>query len=89
MTLIQGQEQYAIVDNYNNGPIYGGVNYGGHDLKIADKCNRNKNSGAYLPSSYNCGSKYQNNQQSWTLFSGATNGIHFRVIEYEVFEVFK
>jgi len=87
MTLIQGKEQCAIYDDCNWGPIYGGGN--GNDLAIADKCNQNNNSRAYFPTSYNCGSKYENNQQSWTLFSGATDGFNFRVIEYEVFEVFK
>jgi len=85
MTLIQGKEQYAIYDNIGYGPTYGA----GCDLYIADKCNQNNNSFAYFPTSYNCGSKYQQNQQSYTLFSGATNGYNFRVIEYEVFEVVK
>ncbi len=84
MTLIQGHEQKAIADRIDYGPVYGG----GHDLCIADKCNQN-NSGANFPTSYNCGSKYQQNQQTYTLFSGATNGYNFRVIEYEVFEVVK
>ncbi len=84
MTLIQGKEQYAIQDSINYGPVYGGC-----DLIIYDKCNQNKDSGASFPSSYNCSSKYQNNQQSYTLFSGATKGSGFRVIEYEVFEVVK
>ena len=85
MTLIQGQEQKAIYDRNNLGPTFGG----GCDLYIADKCNQNSNSYAIFPTSYNCGSKYQKNQQSYTLFSGATNGYKFRVIEYEVFEVVK
>ncbi len=89
MTLIQGKEQWAIVDDCNYGPVYGGGNYGGHDLCIVDKCNQNNKSGANFPSSYNCGSKYQRNQQSYTFFSGATDGNNFRVIEYEVFEVLK
>jgi hypothetical protein len=85
MTLIQGKEPYAIYDYIDWGPIFGG----GSDLVIRDKCNQNKDSVANFPNSYNCGSKYQNNQQSYTLFSGATNGSGFRVIEYEVFEVLK
>ncbi len=86
MTLIQGKEQYAIWDHCNWGPIYGEFV---SDLLIGDKCNQNKNSFTYFPDSYNCGSKYERNQQSYTLFSGATDGNYFRVIEYEVFEVLK
>ncbi len=85
MTLIQGKEQNAIRDYIGYGPTYGG----GNDLYIADKCNQNKDSYANFPWSYNCGSKYERNQQSYTLFSGATNGYNFRVVEYEVFEVLK
>jgi hypothetical protein len=85
MTLIQGNEQYAIWDHINCGPIYGATG-AGCDLAIYDKCNQNSDSYANFPYSYNCGSKYQNNQQSYTLFSG---GYNFRVIEYEVFEVVK
>ncbi len=85
MTLIQGEEQNAIYDHIKWGPVYGG----GYDLCIADKCNQNNGSAANFPYSYNCGSKYEMNQQSYTLFSGATNGYKFRVIEYEVFEVLK
>ncbi len=84
MTLIQGHEQNAIWDHISYGPVYGG-----YDLVIVDNCNQNNKSYANLPTSYNCGSKYEKNQQSYTLFSGATNGYNFRVIEYEVFEVVK
>jgi hypothetical protein len=89
MTLIWGQEKHAIVDNFNYGPGYGHYGEGGHDLFIADKCNQNNKSYACFPSSYNNDSKYEKNQQSWTVFSGATNGFKFTVIDYEVFEVVK
>jgi hypothetical protein len=87
MTLIQGKELKAIYDDFGYGPAFGSGN--DSDLCIRDKCNQNSNSSADMPDSYNCGSKYQRNQQTWTLFSGATNGYKFRVIEYEVFEVLK
>ncbi len=86
MTLIQGQEKFAIQHKYERGPIFGG---GNNDLQIGDKCNQDDNNYGSFPTSYNCGSKYQNNQESWTLFSGATNGCKFKVSEYEVFEVVK
>jgi hypothetical protein len=35
MTLIQGQENYAIYDKKNDGPIFG---YG-YDIYISDRCN--------------------------------------------------
>jgi hypothetical protein len=85
MTLTQGEENNAIYDKFDWGPVFGN----GFDLYIANKCNQNSDSGANFPSSYNRGSKYQYNQQSWTLFSGATNGYKFKVVEYEVFEVVK
>ena len=87
MTLGQGAEEHANVYNCNWGPLYGGGYC--NDLAIADKCSQNNNSYADFPWSYNCGSKYQRNQPSVTLFSGATDGYKFGVIEYEVFEVFK
>lgn len=38
---------------------------------------------------YNCegDNKYNRSQDSYKLFSGATDGYKFRVIEYEVFKV--
>ncbi len=83
--LIQGKEQYAIDDKFDFGPAFGG----GHDIFLADKCNQNNESYTFFPTSYNCGSKYQRNQQTYTLFSGAKNGNCFRVIDYEVFELVK
>jgi hypothetical protein len=85
MTLIQGKEKYTIYDDLSYGPVFGG----GYDICIADNCNSNMDSHAYFPVSYNCGFKYQNNQESWTAFCGATKGKNFRVIEYEVFQVIK
>jgi hypothetical protein len=85
MTLIQAHEQYAIVTDSNYGPIFGG----GHDIVIGDGCNYAANSSACFPTSYNCDSKYYNNQESYADFSGATSGCNFKVIEYEVFQVVK
>ncbi len=84
MTLIQGHEKNAILDKLIYGP-----SWGLGDLYIVDKCNQSRDSIAFFPSSYNCGSKYQRNQHTYTLFSGAKDEYNFTVIEYEVFEVVK
>ena len=62
------------------GPTFGA----GHDLYLSDACHNNRNSSAKFPSQYNKrrGIKYENNQETYKLFCGATNGDNFRVIEY-------
>jgi hypothetical protein len=87
MSLIPGQEIKAIYDYQGFGPVFGGGG-GGNDIRISDKCNQN-NSFSYFPYSYNCEAKYQRNQVSYSVFSGAQSGANFKVLEYEVFQVLK
>ena len=84
-------EKYPVIDKQkatyqhkDYGPIFGGGG-NGCDLYLSDKCNANNNV-ANFPTSYNNG-KYQNNQQSYTAFTGQTNGYNFKVKQYEVFKV--
>ena len=76
-------KQYATCQSKDYGPTFGS---GQCDLYLYDKCNANNSSQAYFPHSYNNG-KYQNNQQSYTAFSGQTNGYQFKVKQYEVFKL--
>ena len=73
--------------NCNNG--YGPTFGGGCDLCISDDCNSNNKSHSYFPETYNFegSNKIVINQQSYTNFSGATNGYNFSVVDYEVFRV--
>ena len=64
----------AIRNNKDFGPKFGG----GRDLCLSNECNRNNESYAAFPTSYNNG-KYQNNQAAKTAFSGQTNGYSFKV----------
>ena len=54
---------------------------GGSDIRISDKCNENNDSYAYFPHSYNANNTIRN-QNSFALFSGATNGHRFKITEY-------
>lgn len=67
------------------GPTFGN----GHDLHISNDCYNNRLSCANFPTQYNKEgeAKYINNQESYRMFSGATSGHFFRVVEYEVFSV--
>ena len=75
---------YLIFRHSSYGPIFGS----GSDLWLADSCNNNNSSYANFPTSYNrAEDKITKSQESYANFSGATNGYHFRVVEYEVFQV--
>ena len=78
-------DNYLIQNKNSYGPTFGG----GADIYIGDKCNIEKNSRANFPYTYNRegGNKLGNNQTTWTMFSGATNGYKFKVVEYEVFRL--
>ena len=69
----------SIRCNKEYGPTFGG----GYDLYLADNANNNNNSNASFATSYNMqvngANKYQRNQQSYTLFCGATNSSNFKV----------
>ena len=69
------------------GPVFGGTTKS--DIYVADDCNNNRNSYGNFPSVYNRagGDKMVRNQDSYRMFSGATDGYQFRVVEYEVFKV--
>ena len=66
-----------------------GPAFGWNDLVIADRCDINAYSLSDFPCTYNRqGSAYkQDSQESRASFSGATQGLKFKVIEYEVFKV--
>ena len=90
-------ENYLIFCSNGCGPTFGGGNSlfggglfgGGSDLYISDDCNSNNKSHSYFPETYNFegSNKIVINQQSYTNFSGATDGYNFRVVDYEVFRV--
>ena len=69
----------SIFAHSDCGPYFGS----GADLYIADK-SFNTNCVAKFPHSFN-NEKYQNNQGSYTAFSGAKNGCEFKIKEWEVF----
>ena len=62
-------------------PTYGPTFGSGHDLYIADKCDKNNNSFANLGSSYNVerDEKYPKDQKTFKAFSGATANKNFGV----------
>ena len=76
-----------IYCNSLSGPTFGGGN--GNDIFICNNCNSENNSHSNFPESFNkeSGTKWIKSQDSFFKFSGATNGIRFRVLEYEVFKV--
>jgi len=85
-------EKYVPVDstsliccNDTCGPIFG---KGSRDIYIPDSCNYTLSHGKF-PSGYNKEGpeKYVQDQESYTVFTGATNGFKFRPVEYEVFRV--
>ena len=86
-------ESNLIYCNNGYGPTFGGygnIVFGvGNDLFISDDCNSNNKSYSNFPKTYNFegSNKIVHNQQSYTNFSGATNGWNFRVVDYEVFRV--
>lgn len=69
----------ATANDSRFGPVFGS----GHDLAIADMADRYAHSSCEFPSSYNNG--YGKNQDSVTRFSGAKNGVHFKIVEWEVY----
>ena len=56
---------------------------------ISDKCNEYKNSHASFPSCFNTQKedKYINEQDTYALFTGATQNCKSKVADYEVFKV--
>ena len=63
--------------------------FGNNDIYISDGCNNGRNSYGDFPSAYNRAGedKLTKNQDSYRMFSGATDWDKFRVVEYEVFKV--
>ena len=67
----------AIHCNRQQGPVFGS----GPDLSIADKCDKNADSAANFPYSFNTESKtYKYNQEGWTAFCGNPRGRTFQVL---------
>ena len=81
--VTQGDGQ-LILRGREFGPIFGG----GCDIRIHD-CNSNRNSFANFPKTYNRaeGKKLERNKDTCRMFLGGENQ-HFKVEEYEVFQVF-
>ena len=81
--FIPQQDNKLIYRDRRYGPIMG------DDIGISDECNKNSSSKAYFPNVYNRAghAKIERNQNSYQMFSGATNGYGFRVSEYEIFKV--
>ena len=71
--------QYAMCCAYNYGPTFGG----GHDLYIADNCDKNTNSYSNLGYTYKLPAGYiYGTFQAKSLLAGSYN---FKMDEYEVF----
>ena len=79
-------DNHLIYNGDSYGPVFGGT---GCDILILDDCSNNRSSDGNFPFVYNRagGDKLQNNQDSYRMFSGATSGHQYRVVEYEVFKV--
>jgi hypothetical protein len=67
---------YAIYCHSSYGPTFGN----GHDIYVADDCNKNTNSGTYLGSSYRNDTGLNGNQ----VFTGEQQ---FQVKEIEIFSI--
>jgi hypothetical protein len=83
-----------MVPTGDNNLIYHRADYGptfgnGHDIHICNGCNTNGSSYANFPTHYNIEgpNKYTRDQNSYKAFSGAMINYHFKVTEYEVFQV--
>ena len=74
----------SIYNHSSFGPTFGS----GHDISIRNQCNNNRDSVTNFPTSYNfTDNKYKNNQYSYAVFSGQTDGNGYKVQDYEVYEV--
>lgn len=74
MSLIQ--PSYAIINNVEYGPYFG------MDLRIDDKCNKNKSSSCMFPYSYNfLPNPYDSMDQAYKIFTNS-NQYNFGVAEY-------
>lgn len=76
--MVPVTDKFLIYCCRGSGPVFGS----GCDLVISDSCHTNSKSSAIFPCTYNKEgpNKYVNNQNSYTAFSGATNGYNFRVV---------
>lgn len=70
------------MNSQEEGPIFG------EDIRIKDYCNSDHKSYAKFPTDYNfvSGEGYSE-QEVWTMFSGATKGKNFKVVDYEIYKV--
>ena len=81
-TMLLKNEEFAIKNSQEEGPIFG------EDICIKDYCTSDHKSYANFPTDYRfvSGEGYSE-QEVWTMFSGATKGNNFKVVDYEVYKV--
>ena len=80
MSLVNPSKAIQCLASY--GPVFGGG-----DIAVSNKCNQEPNSLTYFASSFNNDDMYQSNQGSWSTLCGVKQGNHFKIVEYEVFQV--
>lgn len=78
--MVAQNQKYLMWCRANSGPIFGD----GHDLYISDKCNKNRESFARFPHTYNLEGEelYKKDQYAIKAFSGADKEGKFKVEEY-------
>ena len=82
MELVRPEKAIQCIPNY--GPVFGG----GCDIAVCDDCNRKNDSCTNFAYSYNRSEDgYVYGQEAWNALCGVTEGKHFLVEDYEVFEV--
>lgn len=69
----------AIANDSKFGPVFGS----GHDFAISDGADKYAHSSSEFPSSYS----NSHPQETTRSLSGAKHGAHFKIIEWEVYEV--
>ena len=75
--------KYGIWNSKSFGPAFGYGNYG-HDLCVGDRADKDKNSYAEFPLSFNNEHNHENCQKTTELFCGQKKGNSFKVAEWEV-----
>ena len=76
--LLPINQNNLIYCHASYGPTFGNR----QDLVLYDACHNNRSSNANFPSQYNKEgeNKYERNQETYKLFSGAASGNSFRVV---------
>ena len=83
MPVMKEQRKCAIVCDHSNGPIFGGNNSSGYDLKIANNANTSRSSCTRLGGCYSCP---EGKEDLGDVFLTGTK--NFIVTDYEVFEFY-